>query len=268
MNYIPELGMRAHDLPAHTPEELRECAEKLNIKYIQLALRKSFNTIEWTNHTFTPGLAAKIKEGLGNVRISVLGSYINLLAEGDALEHEKAVFRQNMLFAKYLNVGVVGTETGNSSHTEQDYEKVLKTVRELTADAEKLGVIIGIEGVVSHTINTPQMMRRLLDDVNSPNIMTILDPVNYIDASNYRNQDVIIREAFELLSDKMAAIHLKDFNIVDNRRVGADIGKGMFNIKLLLDCVKKYKPYIDIMLEESSDQSYRKDCEEIIRQAE
>lgn len=268
MKYVPEIGMRAHDLPAHTPEELRECAEKLNIKYIQLALRKSFNTIEWTNHTFTPGLAAKIKDGLGNVRISVLGSYINLLAEGDELEHEKAVFRQNMLFAKHLNAGVVGTETGNSNHTEQDYEKVLKTVRELTADAEKLGVIIGIEGVASHTINTPQMMRRLLDDVNSPNIMTILDPVNYIDETNYRDQDIIIGEAFELLADKMAAIHLKDFNIINNKRVRADMGSGIFNIRLLLDCIKKYKPFIDIMLEESSEQSYRKDCKEIIKQAE
>lgn len=256
MKYIQEIGMRAHDLPTHTPSELKEYAEKLNIKYVQLALRKSFTNINWTNDSFSVGLAAKIREELGDLRISVLGSYVNLLAEGEELEEAKAVFRQNMLFAKYLNAGVIGTETGTgvSSHTEEDYLHVLAVVKELAAEAEKLGVIIAIEGVHVHTINTPEMMKRLLDDVNSPNVMTIFDPVNYINIDNYENQDEIIRNSFELLKNKMTAVHLKDFKVVDGRLVGERVGCGLLNMKLLFECIQKYKPHMDVLLEESSEE--------------
>ena len=142
-----EIGIRAHDLPAATPAELLACTKKLGISYVQLAPRKSFSQIPWSSSTFSPGLAAKIRKDLGDLRISVLGSYIDLLAEGDARAEQKAIFEQNMLFAKYLGAGVVGTETGMSDHSEADFQKVLQFVKELVRDAEKLGVIVAVEGV-------------------------------------------------------------------------------------------------------------------------
>lgn len=265
MKYMPEIGIRAHDLPASTPLELKEYARKLDIKYVQLALSKSFSNIQWTNHKFSIGLSEKIREQLGDLRISVLGSYINLLAEGENLEQEKAVFKQNMLFAKYLNAGVIGTETGMSNHTEEDYKKVLSNLSELVADAEKLGVIIGIEGVFVHTINTPKMMKRLMNDIKSPNVMTIFDPVNYISIENYKDQDMIIKEAFELLSDKMAVIHIKDFDIKNGEMIGARVGKGIFNIRLLFDCIREYKPYIDVLIEGSNEQLFEEERKEILK---
>ena len=253
MNYT-DIGMRAHDLPANTPADLRDCAKKHGIDYVQLALRKSFNTIDWTNHTFSVGLAEKIKRDLGDLRISVLGSYIDLAAEGEAWEGAKAVFCQNMLFAKYLNAGVVGTETGVRRHegTEEEYNRVVKNTRELADVAEKLGVMIGIEGVEAHPIKTPEMMRRFLDDVNSPNVLTILDPINYLCDDNWENQDEILIKSFELLSDKLTAIHLKDFDVIDGKFRNVQIGTGKFNYKLLMECVAKYKTGIDMLLEGSN----------------
>ncbi len=267
MEYIPEIGIRAHDLKANTPAALREQAEKLQVKYVQLALRKSFTGIHWTNHTFSVGLAEKIKAELGGLRVSVLGSYINLLAEGEALEREKETFRQNLLFAKYLGAGMVGTETGTSDHSEADYQKVLKAVRELADTAEKLGVMIGIEGVWAHTINTPEAMRRLLDEVNSPNVMTILDPINYLNDSNYQQQDEIISAAFELLADKIMAIHVKDFRVEDGKMQPAQIGTGQLNMALLFDYIRTKKPWIDILLEQSSMELFPADRAAILKAA-
>lgn len=268
MNGIPEIGMRAHDLNAHTPQALQEKCKALQIPYVQLALRKSFSEIVWTNHTFSIGLAEKIKADLGDVRISVLGSYINLLAEGEALEHELNVFRQNMLFAKFLGAGVVGTETGLSDHSEADYQKVCRAVRTLADDAEKLGVMIGIEGVKQHTIHSPQMMRRLLDDVDSPNVLTIFDPINYLSADNYTEQDQIIRDAFSLLADKMTVVHLKDYTVTDGMLRLVQIGSGDFNMKLLFDCIRAEKPYMDVLLEGSSEELFHTERQAVLTKAE
>lgn len=267
MNYM-DIGMRAHDLKVNTPSLLRECAKEHGIDYIQLALRKSFNTINWTNHTFSVGLAEKIKRDLGDLRIAVLGSYVDLAAEGEALENAIAVFRQNMLFAKYLNAGVVGTETstGYCECSEEEYQRVVKVVRLLADEAEKLGVMIAVEGVYIHPINTPEKMKRLIDEVNSPNLLVIFDPINYIDGNNYINQDEIILKSFELFADKMTMIHLKDFKIVDGRRVNVRIGEGMFNFKLLLECVNKYKPGIDMTLEGSSAEFCEADIKYVLSQ--
>lgn len=258
MEYIHEIGMRAHDLPARTPAELLEQTRELNIKYVQLALRKSFNGIDWTNHTFSTGIAAKIREDLGDLRISVLGSYIDLSADEESFKQHKAVFEQNMLFAKYLNAGVVGTETGVRlcSNREEDYKNVVRNLKELVCDAEKLGVMLGIEGVAVHPVNTPEMMKKLCDEINSPNMLVIFDPVNYITEENYMQQDEMIVKTFELLSDKLTAVHLKDFDIADGKKTEMRVGEGIFNVKLLFEQIRKHKPYIDVLLEGSSAEQF------------
>jgi L-ribulose-5-phosphate 3-epimerase len=74
---------------------------------------------------------------------------------------------------------------------------------------------VGIEGVHFHVINTPTKMKRLVDDLNSPNVRVIFDPVNYINTANYKNQDEIINTHFDLLGEKTKLLHLKDFKLVD-----------------------------------------------------
>ena len=256
------IGIRAHDLQADTPEQLREILNNLQVNYIQLALRKSFKTIEWTEHTFSPGLADQIRRGLGDIRISVLGSYIDLSACGHDWERAKAIFTQNMYFAKFLNVGIVGTETGVkiSEHTDDEYQIVYRNLRELCEIAEKLGVLIGVEGVALHPINTPQLMNRLVCEIDSPNLFCIFDPVNYITPENYQNQRDIISSAFELWADKMAAIHLKDFQIVENNIQVVRVGEGLLDVEYLFDCIKKYKPGIDILIEGSSEHNFNNEC--------
>ena len=260
-----EIGIRAHDLPAATPAELLACTKKLGISYVQLAPRKSFSQIPWSSSTFTPGLAAKIRKDLGDLRISVLGSYIDLLAEGDARAEQKAIFEQNMLFAKYLGAGVVGTETGMSDHSEADFQKVLQFVKELVRDAEKLGVIVAVEGVWCHTIHSPLVMKRLLDAIDSPNLMTIFDPVNFINTENYHQQDEIIKQPFMLYPEKIAAIHLKDFTVKDGGVVGARPGNGMLHTDLLLGCIKQYKPGLDIIIEEGSMDGFKAERDYVLR---
>lgn len=67
-------------------------------------------------------------------------------------------------------------------------------------EAEKFGVIVGIEGGINHPIHTPQRMKRLLDDISSTNLQVIYDPANFMSLENYKEQEQVIEEAVTLLA--------------------------------------------------------------------
>ncbi len=169
---------------------------------------------------------------------------------------------------------MVGTETGRYdadfnvvpyTYTEGCYQLLLKSMREIVSAAEKLGVMVGIEAVHDHTLYCPEMMRRFLEDIDSPNVEAILDPVNLISSENYEHQDDVIEKAFHLYGDKISAIHVKDFTIRDRQPQFAHIGEGMFHYETLLRNLKKDKPYITMLLEESNPQRYHSDVDHLQR---
>ncbi|MFR8247294.1 MAG: sugar phosphate isomerase/epimerase family protein [Roseburia sp.] len=83
----------------------------------------------------------------------------------------------------------------------------------------KMGVIFAIEPVWKHIVCNPKRARKVLDEIASPNLQIIFDPVNLLDISNYQNRDVIIEEAIELLGDDIAMVHMKDFVVQDGKLV-------------------------------------------------
>jgi L-ribulose-5-phosphate 3-epimerase len=130
----------------------------------------------------------------------------------------------------------------------------VESVRELVAEAEKFGVIVGIEGGINHPIHTPERMRRLLDSVPSNNLQVIFDPANFISLNNYQNQEAVFQEAFDLFSDRIVIMHAKDLMIEDHTIKFVPVGKGILNYHFLLKLVKDKKPYLNILLEEAKEQ--------------
>ena len=120
-----------------------------------------------------------------NTKIAILGSYINPSDPNEeTLRESIEKFKEKIRYATVLNPVAVGTETGSyiegKTHTEEAYQHLLKTVKELVREAEKYGVNIGIEGVYQFVINSPEIMARLVTDVNSDNLKVIFDPCNLI----------------------------------------------------------------------------------------
>ena len=115
-----------------------------------------------------------------------------------------------------MNAGVVGLETGfvgdtctpENNQTEEAYQYLLSNMKDLKDAAEKLGVMIAVEAVSCFVISSPERMLRLVNDLNSPNIVVIFDLLNLLTIDNYKNQEEIIDKAFVLLGDKIAVIHL------------------------------------------------------------
>ena len=206
-----------------------------------------------------------------DIHVAVLGCYINPV-NPDEKERQKAVakFIEHLKYAKVIGADMVGTETGRYdagfkvvpyTSTEGCYQLLLKSMRELVTAAEKLGVIVGVEAVHDHTLYCPEIMRRFLEDIDSPNVEAILDPVNLISAEHVADQDEEINKAFRLYGDRISVVHVKDFVMKEGKPEFAHVGEGLFHYEHLMKNLKKDKPYITMLLENSTKERYHQDVE-------
>jgi len=259
------IGIRAHDLENRPLEELVEEIAGKGLTSVQLALGKSFDYMKLEPGTLSPGLAHYIGTAFArkNVQIAVLGCYFNMI-HPDKIERKKGIerFKEHIRFARDFGCSIVGTETGNvnpeivytvENFKEGPFLEVVESVRELVREAEKFGVIVGIEAGVNHPIYSSKVMKRLLDMVNSNNLQVILDPVNLLTIDTYQDQDKIIQEAFELLSDRIVILHAKDFVVEDNQLKTVAVGQGLLNYDVVLKQTKQKKPYLNILMEETTE---------------
>ena len=268
MNY----GMRCHDIcPKGTMDEVFDAVKANGIHQIQLALGKSISGYDFNYGHYSPGFGRTIGQKLKerDIHVAVLGCYINPTNPDEKMRQaEVRKFIEHLKYAKAIGADMVGTETGRYdadfkvvpyTYTEGCYQLLLKSMREIVSAAEKLGVIVGIEAVHDHTLYCPEMMRRFLEDMDSPNVEAILDPVNLISAENYQNQDEILEKAFKLYGDRISMIHIKDFVMKDGQQEFAYVGDGLFHYETLMKLLKKEKPYAAMLLENSNTERYHSD---------
>jgi len=259
-----KIGVRCHDVIHSNLDELGQKVQEKNLTGVQFALKKVNIGFKPTKGCITPGMAKHIRDTFSkyNVNISILGCYINLAHPDDKELNELLdSFKEHIRFARDFGCSIIGTETGAlnkeyvytpDNNTEEAFQRTLSSIRILVEEAEKFGVIVGIEGVAKHVINTPERMKRVLDNIKSNNVQVIFDPVNLINEENYEKQDDIVKKSFELFGDRIVAIHAKDYVYEDGEIKLASIGKGQFNYPLLLSLIKERKQYIDVLLENST----------------
>ncbi|MEH7254934.1 sugar phosphate isomerase/epimerase [Neobacillus niacini] len=257
------LGIRAHDIENRPLEELvKEIAGK-GLTSVQLALSKSFADINTETGSLSPGLAHYIGSAFAkhDIQIAVLGCYFNMI-HPNHVERKKGIerFKEHIRYARDFGCSIVATETGNVNpeiiYTEENFKEepfleVVESVSELVNEAEKFGVIVGIEAGVNHPIYSPKVMKRLLDTIDSNNLQVILDPVNLLTIETYKNQEEIFQEAMDLFGDRVVIVHAKDFVIEENQLVPTAVAKGLLNYDYILNLLKQKKPKINLLLEET-----------------
>lgn len=262
-----QLGIRLHDTVDLPFEERLANVHKQGFKCGHLALKKVISEYSVENDALTPGFAMYLKKQFAknDLDIAVLGCYLNL-ANPDKEQLQKIVetYKANIRFASMLGCGVVGTETGapNTEYlpvpecrSEESLELFIKNVRPIVEYAQDMGVIFAIEPVWRHIVYDPKRARRVLDEINSPNLQIILDPVNLLGIENYENREAVIDEAIELLGVDTAMVHIKDFVVENNDLKSVAAGTGIMKYDRLLSFMKKNKPFIHATLEDTNPQN-------------
>ncbi|MHA6530622.1 sugar phosphate isomerase/epimerase family protein [Paenibacillus sp. BAC0078] len=253
------LGIRAHDFGQLPLQELIVKLRRYHFPHIQLAVQKSFPGSVPALSALSPGTAAHFGEAFreAGIRIAVLGCYVNII-DPDPGKRELAlnVFSTHLRLARDFGASLVGTETGSvgqgytpDNFTEEAFQQVVISVKDLVAEAERFGVTVGIEAGTNHPLYTAKLAHRLLSLVPSNNLQIILDCANLMTADNYLQQDAIIMEALELLGDRIAVLHLKDFTVRDGQIMIVPVGQGQLHFAPLLHYMKYKRPHIQGILE-------------------
>ncbi|WP_026565415.1 sugar phosphate isomerase/epimerase family protein [Bacillus sp. UNC41MFS5] len=255
------LGIRAHDIESKSLEKMVNDISVKGLTSVQLALNKSLPAYYPGLGSLSPGLARHIGGAFSGkgLQIAVLGCYFNMI-HPDPIERRKGMdcFKEHLRFARDFGCSIVGTETGNvnaeivytvENFNEKPFMEVVESVSELVKEAEKFGVIVGIEAGVNHPIYSVQTLKRLIDKIDSHNLQVIFDPYNLLTFDNYMNQEEIFEEAFELLGDRMVICHAKDFIVKGSSLKQVPVGQGLLNYDKLFSLIRKTKPFIDILIE-------------------
>ncbi|WP_413379333.1 sugar phosphate isomerase/epimerase family protein [Alkalihalobacillus sp. 1P02AB] len=251
------IGVLAHLCHKGTVQDVAQKVGSYQFQHVQLALWKAFNEYDFMKPgRLSPGMAKYIKKEFERhgSSISVLGCYLHLF-ERDEKKHQvnKERYKEMIRYARIFGTSIVATETGkiDSGHfTKGDWEKLKETLQELLEEAEKWGVFIGIEPAQYHLIDNAKKLRKLIDEVPSSHLGVVLDPGNLITEKNYKEQDAVIEEMFQLLGDRIVAFQAKDCFFGENDELSwVPVGQGHLNYELIFARLFQYKPHIEIILD-------------------
>lgn len=262
-----QIGIRLHDGEKKPVEELLPIIKEQGFSCAHIALSKSMKEYNTGITALTPGFAMYLKRlfAENDLDIAVLGCYLNLaVPDKNMLEKNLEVYKAHIRFASALGCGVVGTETGapnieykyeHACHTEEALSVFIKNLRIVTEYAEKMGVLIAIEPVWKHIVYSPKTARRVLDEINSPNLRIIFDPVNLLCYDNYMYRYEIFDEAIELLGSDIAVVHIKDFTVQGKELIATAAGLGEMDYRAIMRFIKNDKPFIHATLENTTPEN-------------
>ena len=248
---VKNLGATGHAFKAESFEKVAENLKANNIDRIQLTPGKITTEFDWSKNCYTPALANYIKEKLVGIHISSLGCYINMAADGDS---EVERFKKNIEFAKFADADIICTETGRRDTLEEtrsadNYRRVLETGKKMAECAEKFGVTVGIEVHNHHSIWNIELLKKFLDEINSPNMCCLLDPVGLLDVENIDRQQELFDVYFDNFRDKIRLVHLKDMDFIDGKKTVVPVGTGKIDFDYLFKKIEENICAIDMIVE-------------------
>jgi sugar phosphate isomerase/epimerase len=274
------LGLRAHDVQIFDDvPNLAKRLSQLGFNYIQFAPRVSLQKTTQTGANVSFGLANQVKWDFAKygIQIAVLGCYVNII-HPDAGERKRALALFKRYLARVNSFGgvLVGTETGSVDPqfnlTPDNYQPAvvdlaISQIKQMAAEAERLGVLVGIEPGVNHPLHDLATTKQMLDQVASPNVKIILDAGNLTTPAN-TDIVAIIQQAIDLFGDQIYAFHLKDFVMQDGRLKGVPVGDGVADLAGAVKLINQVQPGAYVILDETPQEQFERSIERFKQMAE
>lgn len=262
-----QIGLRLHDGEALPLERLLPLVRGKGFACVHMALSKSMAEYPCGPSALTAGYAGYLRRQFAKneLDIAVLGNYLNLADPDEAaLAAAKERYYAHIRFAALLGCGMVGTETGapNSTYSycpecrsDAALAAFIRNLKDVVRCAECYGVTIAIEPVARHIVWNAKRCRQVLDEIGSPNLQILFDPVNLLDETNVDAREEIFAEMIELVGKEITMLHLKDF-VLENgvlRSVGAGLGE--MDYASVMRFVKAEKPFMYATLEDTTPEN-------------
>ena len=245
-----KLGIRAHDLGRFHAKELAYHITKNGFEGAQLVFKKALIDID----------LASIKDAFNPPEIMMLGAYFNPVHPDKTIVEAGVLnFKKHLQYAKDLKVPYVGSETGSlmgspwgyvkENHSDKPLVEVIKIFKDLTDEAERLGVKIAIEGAYAHVAYAPHRIRQILDEIASQNLKVTIDLFNFLSIDNYQERIMIFEECLRLFPSDIVIFHLKDFIIENHQLKQVGLGQGLMDYKTIINRIKREQPNAYLIFE-------------------
>ena len=129
--------------------------------------------------------------------------------------------------------------------TKETWKILVDSIKQVLRDTAGMKAAIGMEAVMTSTVNCPKSHRKLIDDVGDPRCAVNLDPFNMVCFSNYYHTTELINECFDLLGESILGCHAKDNYILPDKQtvnvVEVCSGRGIFDYENYLVRLSRMK---------------------------
>lgn len=175
-------------------------------------------------------------------QVSAIGSPIGKIGIEDPFEAELDKFKHTLEIAKILDtcyIRMFSFFIPEDKNPEDYFEEVIRRWRAYIEAAVGAGVLLLHENEKNIYGDTAKRCLKLIETLNCDFVKLTFDPANFIQVG----QDTI--EAYELLKDYIAYIHIKD---ADQEGNVVPAGYGIGNVKVILDNLKhrEYEGFLSL----------------------
>jgi sugar phosphate isomerase/epimerase len=150
--------------------------------------------------------------------------------------------------AKRLGADTLSVSTGTRDaddmwrkHAENDsddaWRDMLAAMSHLAAIAEEQAVTVAFEPEQANVVDTSKKARTLMDELQSKHVKVLIDAANLLNLSNLSRQDHVLKEAFDLLGEDLAAAHAKEF-CADGQLGKVALGRGVVDFPLYVNLLR------------------------------
>lgn len=257
------LGLRAHDfLINDNVDELATKIEEVGVHYIQFANNISLKKLTNNGEKINAGLGLQVKNILRNhqIEVGVLSCYYNVIHPDKQIQAAGLKqFKHFLEVAPAYGASIVATEPGSvdpafrpttENYAEKVVEEAIGKIKEMTAVAERVGISVGIEAGVNHPIHSLDTIKQMFEEIDSPALKLILDPINLVDGGRKEQPYELLEKGLQLFSDKIYAFHVKDY-IFENQKEIVRPGDGWIDFSRFFGIIEKYQPGALVILDEA-----------------
>lgn len=211
------LGARGHDYGNGAVKDIFAKIKAGGWDCTQLAFKKLVAGIG-SYQDVTPEVVKETQAAMREVsmEVAVLGTYVELgILDETQRKKDVSDFISQLAVCKALNAGCIGSETTPLSRQPEGFaladagKALRKSLEAILPEAERQGVIVGLEPVWCHTMNSVEATRSVLDDMQSPNLKIIFDIANLLAPEWVEKQEVLYCRAMESWGDQVVAVHFK-----------------------------------------------------------
>ena len=162
------VGARLHDYGKGSPDELFGRVAADGFAAVQLAYKKCVPSVR-SYADVTDALVAETvaAEKAHSIQVAVLGTYVELAINDESRLKNAADFKSQLAVCKALGAGCIGTETTSmekqpaGTTREEAQELLCRSLADILAAAEALGVTVAVEPVTYHSMNSAAATRHI-----------------------------------------------------------------------------------------------------------